>query len=136
LESSLRRAHFICDVQEIVGLRRNVKLGVRIRNEEPFDTVPVNARSECKQQGKTVKGFSWSLSNKPVTEVVRHMFKSGFELVTDLQLDAAKFNKTMITVWTQGHILDHSGYIKSFTEHTVTIDDFKYPRDNCIFKVR
>ena len=52
------------------------------------------------------------------------MFKSGFELVTNLHL--AKFNKTVITVWIQGHILDHSGYIKSYTEHSVTIDDFIY----------
>jgi hypothetical protein len=64
------------------------------------------------------------------------MFKSGFELVTDLHLDAAKFNKTKVTVWVQGHILDHSGYIKSYTEHSVTIDDYKYLRANCVFKVR
>jgi hypothetical protein len=64
------------------------------------------------------------------------MFKSGFELVTDLQLDAAKFNKTMITVWIQGQILDYTGNIKSYTEHSVTIDEFKYLRVNCLFKVR
>jgi hypothetical protein len=64
------------------------------------------------------------------------MFKSGFELGTDLHLDAAKFNKTMITVWIQDHIIDYSGYIKSFTEHSVTIDDFKYLRANSVFKVR
>jgi hypothetical protein len=64
------------------------------------------------------------------------MFKSGFELGTDLHLDAAKFNKTMITVWIQDHIIDHSGYIKSYTEHSVTIDDYKYLRENYAFKVR
>jgi hypothetical protein len=65
-----------------------------------------------------------------------HMFKSGFELVTDLQLEAAKFNKTIVTVWIQGNILDHSGFIKSYTDDSVTIDDFKYLRASCIFKVR
>jgi hypothetical protein len=64
------------------------------------------------------------------------MFKSGFELVTDLHLDAAKFNKTMITIWIQGHIFDHSGFIKSYTEDLVTIGDSKYLRANCVFKVR
>jgi hypothetical protein len=64
------------------------------------------------------------------------MFKSGFELVTDLHLDAAKFNKTMITVWIQGHILDYTGYIQSYTEHSVTIDDFNYLRADCVFKIR
>jgi hypothetical protein len=64
------------------------------------------------------------------------MFKSGFELENDLHIDAAQFNKTVITVWIQGHILDYSGHIKSYTEHSVTIDDFKYLRVNSVFKVR
>ncbi|QGQ94198.1 hypothetical protein EHS13_04385 [Paenibacillus psychroresistens] len=64
------------------------------------------------------------------------MFKSGFELGTDLHLDAALYNKTMITVWIQDHIIDISGYIKSYTDISVTINDFIYLRANCVFKVR
>jgi hypothetical protein len=64
------------------------------------------------------------------------MFKSGFELVSDLHLEATKFNKTIITVWTQGYIFDHSGCIKSYDERSVTIDDIKYSRETCVFKVR
>jgi hypothetical protein len=64
------------------------------------------------------------------------MFKSGFELRTDLHLDAAQYNKTMITVWIQDHILDISGYIKSYTDRSVTVDEYKYLRANYVFKVR
>lgn len=64
------------------------------------------------------------------------MFKSGFELGTDLHFDAAQFNKTLITIWLQDHILDTSGYIKSYTEYSVTINDFIYLRASYVFKVR
>jgi hypothetical protein len=64
------------------------------------------------------------------------MFKSGFELRTDLHLDAAKHNKTMTTVWIQDHIIDFSGYIKSYTDNSVTINGFIYLRDSYVFKVR
>lgn len=64
------------------------------------------------------------------------MFKSGFVLETNLHLDAAKFNQTVITVWIEDHIIDYCGYIKSFTEDSVTIDEFKYLRAISVFKVR
>jgi hypothetical protein len=54
------------------------------------------------------------------------MFKSGFILSTDDHLEAAMFNKSEISVWQQGTILDYGGLIEAITVNAVTINGEKY----------
>jgi hypothetical protein len=64
------------------------------------------------------------------------MFKSGFILSTDDQLEAAMFNKTEICVWQQVNMLDYGGQIEAVTENAVTINGEKYLKATCESQVR
>jgi hypothetical protein len=64
------------------------------------------------------------------------MFRSGFHLETTEQLMAAQYNKTPITVWQQGLILDYGGPIEEISEQAVSINGVKYLRAMCEFRIR
>ncbi|WP_090677130.1 hypothetical protein [Paenibacillus tianmuensis] len=64
------------------------------------------------------------------------MFKSGFLLTTPEQIAAAIFNKSNVTVWQNGRILDYGGPIEVQTEHSVTINKANYLKVNCEFRIR
>ncbi|WP_036713500.1 hypothetical protein [Paenibacillus ehimensis] len=64
------------------------------------------------------------------------MFKSGFLLTKPEQIAAAIFNKSDVTVWQDGRILDYGGPIESQTEHSVAINGANYLKENCEFRIR
>ena len=65
------------------------------------------------------------------------MLKSGFTLTTDDHLEAAMFNKSEVTVWQEGELIDFDGgSVESFTEISVTINNADYLRETCEFRVR
>ena len=64
------------------------------------------------------------------------MFKSGFVLSTDEHIAAAMFNKTNVTVWQNGSIIDYGGPIEDLTDIAVKINDGYFLKEWCEFRVR
>jgi flagellar motor switch/type III secretory pathway protein FliN len=64
------------------------------------------------------------------------MFKSGFILSTDQHLSAAMFNRTPVTVWMEGKIVDYGGVIEVQNDFTVKINDEYHVKAACEFRVR
>ncbi|GAA4827898.1 hypothetical protein GCM10023310_00710 [Paenibacillus vulneris] len=64
------------------------------------------------------------------------VFKSGFLLESPEQIAAAIFNKSNVTVWQNGSILDYGGLIEAQTELSVTINGERYLKATCEFRIR
>jgi hypothetical protein len=64
------------------------------------------------------------------------MFKSGFILSTDYHLAAVIHNKTPVTVWMEGKIVDYGGVIQEQNEFTVKINDEFHVKAAVEFRVR
>lgn len=64
------------------------------------------------------------------------MFKSGFLLSTDAHLQAAMFNKTSVSVWQAGKLLEFGGPIEKISTDAVTIQGGRYLKATCEFRVR
>lgn len=63
------------------------------------------------------------------------MIKPKFILTTDAHLSMAMLNSSRVSVWLQDELLDYGGVIKEFTELSVTINDGKYLRATCEFRI-
>lgn len=55
------------------------------------------------------------------------MFKSGFILHTNEHIIAAMHNKTPVSVWMQGKIVDYGGVIDEFNGKSVKINGEWHP---------
>jgi hypothetical protein len=64
------------------------------------------------------------------------MYSNGTVLKTDADFYNAMLFGLRVTVYQDGEILDYGGVIKQFSEHSVTVDEFFFLRENCEFKVR
>jgi hypothetical protein len=59
------------------------------------------------------------------------MFKSGFILSTDVYIAATIHNKTPVTAWMEGKIVDYGGVIESQNEYAVKINGEYYVKAAC-----
>jgi hypothetical protein len=64
------------------------------------------------------------------------MYISGSTLRTSADLDNAMLFSLNISVWQQGEIIDYGGKIVGHTEGAVHINDGRYLKAVCVFKVR
>lgn len=64
------------------------------------------------------------------------MFKSNYILKTDVDFDNAMLFGVNVSVWQKGEIIDYGGKIVANTKDSVHINDGKYLKAVCEFKVR
>ncbi len=64
------------------------------------------------------------------------MFKSNYILKTPVDFDNAMLFGVNISVWQQNEIIDYGGKITANTVYSVDINDGKYLKSVCEFKVR
>lgn len=64
------------------------------------------------------------------------MYKSGHPLHTAADFDNAMFFALNVIVWQNDSIIEYGGKIESHTDDSVRINDGKYLKATCEFKVR
>jgi hypothetical protein len=64
------------------------------------------------------------------------MYTSGRVLKTDADLTNAIMFTLSVIVYQNDELIDYGGLINKFTEHSVTINDYHFLRENCEFRVR
>jgi hypothetical protein len=64
------------------------------------------------------------------------MYTSGYTLRTSADFDNAILFQKYISVWQNGSILDYGGLIESHTDNSVKINDGRYLKATCEFRVR
>lgn len=62
--------------------------------------------------------------------------QKGFVLKQPVDFDNAMFLQKNIEVWQQGRLLDYGGQIQMHTDNAVIINDGKYLKATCEFRVR
>lgn len=64
------------------------------------------------------------------------MYTSGYILRTSTDFDNAVFFKKVVTVWQNGTLLNYGEKIQALTDLSVTMEDGRYLKAPCVFKVR
>jgi hypothetical protein len=64
------------------------------------------------------------------------MFAPGFLLSTRHHLEAAMFNRSNVSVWQSGELIEYGGRIEKLTHVAVTINGAHYFLETCEFRIR